>query len=135
MAVEGKPVMGQASMLGRKSGVAIQITNIQPNALAVHCHAHSLSLTERVLAWMNSSHADDVDVTALKTELLAFKEIFKEKASHLDEIQRALEETTSDTWLLFPNVILCNSTATHKPRRKGTPERSFSVARRFKCCS
>ena len=128
-------MIGQASMPGRKSGVATQMKNIQPNALAVHCHAHSLSLTERVLAWMNSSYADDVDVNALKTEFLAFTQIFKEKASHFDEIQRALEETTSDSRLLFPNVILCNSTATHKPRHKDTPKRSFSVARRFKWCS
>ena len=55
---------------------------------------------------MRSSYADDVDVTTLKTELLAFKQIFEEKASHFDEIQRALEETTLDTRLLFPNVII-----------------------------
>ena len=99
-------MMGQANMLGRKSDVATQIKSIQPKALATHCHAHSLGLAVKVLSWMRSSYPDDVEVTALKTELLAFKQIFKEKASHFDEIQRALEETASDIRLLFPNVII-----------------------------
>ena len=30
------------------------------------------------LAWMHSRYANDVDATALKTELLVFKQIFKE---------------------------------------------------------
>ena len=77
-------MMGQANMLGHKSGIATHITNIQSKALAPHCHAHSLSLTVKVLTWMHSSYADDVDITVLKTELLAFKQIFKEKASHFD---------------------------------------------------
>ena len=94
-------MMGQANVLGGKSGVATQIKNTHPEALAPRCHAHSLSLTVKVLAWMHSSYADDVDITALKTELLAFKQIFKEKASHFDDILRALEETTTDTRFLF----------------------------------
>ena len=40
----GQTYDGASNMLGRKSGVATQITNIQPKAIATHCHAHSLSL-------------------------------------------------------------------------------------------
>ena len=32
-------------MLGKKSGLAKQILNIQPKAFATHCHCHSLSLS------------------------------------------------------------------------------------------
>ena len=119
--------MGQANMFGYKFGVATQITKIQPKALATHCRAHSLDLTGNVLAWMHSNYADDVDATTLKTEFLAFKKIFKEKANHFDDILRALEETTLDTRLLFPNI---NSTATHK-----SPQKDRFLAVRFHCCS
>ena len=109
-------------MLGHKSSVVTQTTNIQPKALSTHCHCHSLSITVKVLTWKRSSYADDIDVTALKTELLAFKEIFKEKASHFDDIIRALEETSeetiSDSRLLFPNDIIVISIAIRKPRHK-----------------
>ena len=40
----GQTYDGASNMLGRKSGVATQITNIQPKPIATHCHAHSLSL-------------------------------------------------------------------------------------------
>ena len=58
------------------------------------------------LAWMHSMYTDDVDVSALKTELLVFKQIFKEKVNHFDDILKAMEDTTSDTRLLFPNVMI-----------------------------
>jgi len=35
---------GASNMLGKKSGVAKQIQDIQPKAFPTHCHAHSLSL-------------------------------------------------------------------------------------------
>ena len=36
---------GASNMLGKKSGVAKQILDIQPKAFATHCHCHSLSLS------------------------------------------------------------------------------------------
>ena len=36
---------GASNMLGKKSGVAKQILEIQPEAFATHCHCHSLSLS------------------------------------------------------------------------------------------
>ena len=36
---------GASNMLGRKSGVAKQIQDVEPKAHATHCHAHSLSLS------------------------------------------------------------------------------------------
>ena len=35
---------GGSNMLGKRSGVAKRIENIQPKAKATHCHGHSLSL-------------------------------------------------------------------------------------------
>ena len=128
-------MMGQANMVGCKFGVATQITNTQPKALATHCHAHSLGLTVKVLAWMHSSYADDVDATALKGEFLAFSQIFKEKMRYFDDILRTLEETTSDTRLLFPNVITIIQLLLVNHATSVTPERSIYLARRFNCCS
>ena len=70
---------------------------------------------------MHSRYADDVDATALKTELLVFKKIFEEKPNHFDDILKAMEETTSETRLLFPNDY--NSTAAYKPRHKCHPRK------------
>lgn len=36
---------GASNMLGKSSGVAVQIRELQPLALEMHCHAHSLSLS------------------------------------------------------------------------------------------
>ena len=74
----------------------------------------------------------DVDVSALKTEFLAFKLIFKEKVNHFDDILKAMEETTSETRLLFPNVMLVIQLLLLNPATSATPERSFYVARRIK---
>ena len=40
----GQTYDGASNMLGRKPGVAAQITAIQPKALVTHCHGHSLIL-------------------------------------------------------------------------------------------
>ena len=36
---------GASNMLGKKSGVAKQISDIQPKAVVTHCHCHSLNLS------------------------------------------------------------------------------------------
>ncbi len=41
---------GASNMLGRKSGVANQISAVQPKALVTHCHGHSLSVAVKDLA-------------------------------------------------------------------------------------
>ena len=84
------------------------------------------------LVWMHSKYTDDVDVSALKTELLVFKQIFKQKVNHFDDSLKAMEETTSDTRLLFPNVMIVIQLLLINPATSATPERSFSVARRIK---
>jgi len=81
---------------------------------------------------MHSRYADDVDATALKTELLVFKQIFKEKPNHFDDILKAMEETISETRLLFPNVMIIIQLLLIHPATTVIPERSFSVARRIK---
>ena len=43
-----------------------------------------------------------------------------------------MEETTSDTRLLFPNVMIVIQLLPINPATSATPERSFSVARRIK---
>ena len=36
---------GASNMLGKKSGIAVQIKNLQPLANYTHCYVHSLSLS------------------------------------------------------------------------------------------
>ena len=36
---------GASNILGKKSGVATQISNIQPKVIVMHCHCHSLNLS------------------------------------------------------------------------------------------
>ena len=84
------------------------------------------------LAWMHSRYTDDVDVSALKAELLVFKQIFKEKVNHFDAILQAMEETTSDTRLLFANGMIASQLLLVNPATSAFPDRSFSVARRIK---
>ena len=43
-----------------------------------------------------------------------------------------MEETTSETRLLFPNVMIIIQLLLMNPATSATPERSFSVARRIK---
>ena len=81
---------------------------------------------------MHSRYTDDVDVSALKAELLVFNQIFKERVNHFDDILKAMEETTSDTSLLFPNVMIVIQLLLINPATSATPERSLSVARRIK---
>ena len=40
---------GASNKVGKKSGVAIQISKIQPKALLTHCYGHSLSLAVKDL--------------------------------------------------------------------------------------
>ena len=94
----------------------------------MHCQAHSLGLTVKVLAWMHSRYADEVDVTALKTEFLAVNQIFNDKTSHLDDSLRALEETASDNRLYFPNVILVIQLLLINLAANASPVRSFSAS-------
>ena len=43
-ACRGQTYDGASNMLGKKSGVATQISALQPKALATHCFGHSISL-------------------------------------------------------------------------------------------
>ena len=44
-ALRGQCYDGESNMLGKSSGVAVQLQAIQPRAPYTHCHAHSLSLS------------------------------------------------------------------------------------------
>ena len=45
----GQTYDGASNMMGKKSGVATQIQEIQPKAIVTHCHGHSLSLAVKDL--------------------------------------------------------------------------------------
>ena len=82
--------------------------------------------------WMKSKYFDDVNTFALETELLVFKQIFTEKVNHFDDILKVLQQTPSESLLLFPNVMTVIQLLLVNPATSATSERSFSVARRIK---
>ena len=52
---------GASNMLGKKSGVAKQIFDIQPKAHYTHCHCHSLSLSVKDLTKQSKLLSDTMD--------------------------------------------------------------------------
>ena len=53
-----------SNMLEKKSGVAKQILDIQPKALATHCHCHSLSLPVKEVTKESKTLSDIMDTSA-----------------------------------------------------------------------
>ena len=82
--------------------------------------------------WMKLNYSNDVNIFSLETELLVFKQIFTEKANHFDDIIKVLQQTQSESLLLFPNVMTVIQLLLVNPATSATPERSFSAARRIK---
>ena len=54
---------GASNMLGKKSGVAKQILDIQPKAFATHCHCHSLSLSVKEATKESKILSDTMDTS------------------------------------------------------------------------
>ena len=54
---------GASNMFGKKSGVAKQIPNIQPNVFATHCHCRSLSLSVKEATNESKILSDTMDTS------------------------------------------------------------------------
>lgn len=63
---------GASNMLGKKSGVAKQIFEIQPKAHYTHCHCHSLSLSVNDLTKQSKLLSDTMDTAGEITILIKF---------------------------------------------------------------
>ena len=54
---------GASNMLGKKSGVAKQILDIQPKVFATHCYCHSLSLSVKETTKKSKILSDTMDTS------------------------------------------------------------------------
>ena len=68
----GQTYDGASNMVGRKSGVATQITAIQPKALATHCHGHSVSLSVKDITSQYKLLRDTMGTVGEMTILVKF---------------------------------------------------------------
>ena len=59
----GQRYDGSSNMLGKKSGIAEQISDIQPKAVVTHCHCHSLNLLVKETTKQSKLLADAMGVT------------------------------------------------------------------------
>ena len=63
---------GASNMLGKKSGVAKQIFEMQPKAHYSHCHCHSLSLSVKDLTKQSKLLSDTMDTAGEIVVLIKF---------------------------------------------------------------
>ena len=86
--LRGQTYDGASNMLGHRSGVAKQIADVQPKALATHCHGHSLSLSVKDVT-KQCKLLDDVMGTVAEITILVKYSPKREKL--LGSIQQNLE--------------------------------------------
>ena len=78
-------------------------------------------------------YCEDVDATALPTELLILQTICKDaQPIHFGDIVEKLRTVSAEERALIPNVISIVKIVLVNGATSATPERSFSLARRLK---
>ena len=84
----GQPYNGTSNMLGKNSGVAKQICDIQPRAHPTHCHAHSLNLCVKDMTVNSKVMEDALDIAREIVLLIKFS---PKQESILSNIKENLE--------------------------------------------
>ena len=83
------------------------------------------------VAWLESRYGDDININALQTEFGVFKTMFGGKhVTHFDDIVSAVQEIGEER-LLIANIIIIIQLLLVNASTSATPERYFSLARRF----
>ena len=85
---------GASNMLGKKSGVAKQIQDIQPKAFVTHCHCHSLSLSVKETTKESKLLSDAIDIGAEIAILIKFSPKREQKLEAI-KISSGEEETAN----------------------------------------
>ena len=80
---------GASNMLGKKSGVAKQILDIQPKAFATHCHCHSLSLSVKETTKESKILSDTMDTSG---EIAILVKYSPKREQKLEPIKVTYEE-------------------------------------------
>ena len=86
---KGQCYEGASNMLGKKSGVAKQIRDIQPKAFATHCYCHSLSLSVKEATKESKMLSDTMDTSGKIVILVKYSPKRKQK---LESIKVTYEE-------------------------------------------
>ena len=83
---------GASNMLGKKSGVATQISNIQPKAVVTHCHCHSLNLSVKETTKESKLLTDVMSVTS---EIAALIKYSPKREQQLRSIKLMYEDSAN----------------------------------------
>ena len=83
---------GASNMLGKKSGVAKQILDIQPKAFVTHCHCYSLSLSVKETTKESTTLSDTMDTSG---EIVILVKYSPKREQKLELIKLTYEEDES----------------------------------------
>ena len=83
---------GASNMLGKKSGVATQISYIQPKAVVTHCHFHSLNLSVKETTKESKLLTDIMSVTSETAALIKYS---PKREQQLRSIKLMYEDSTN----------------------------------------
>ena len=86
---KGQCYDGASNMLGKKSGVANQILDIQPKAFATHCHCHSLILSMKETPKESKILSDTMDTSG---EIAILVKYSPKREQKLEPIKVTYEE-------------------------------------------
>ena len=96
---------GASNMLGKKSGVAKKILEVQPRAHPTHCHAHSLSLSVKDATVGSKLLTDAMDIVREISILIKFS---PKREKMLDDIKT--DEYDDDSTDKIPGVLKLSAT-------------------------
>ena len=105
---------GASNMLGKKSGVAKQIFEMQPKAHYSHCHCHSLSLSVKDLTKQSKLLSDTMNTAGeiavlikfspkRETVLASLKEVTIEDADNKCSAPKNITKLSTTRWTVRAN--------------------------------
>ena len=102
---------GASNMLGKKSGVAKQILDIQPKAFATHCHCHSLSLSVKETTKESKILSDTMDTSGEIPILVKYSPNREQKLESIkvtyeeDEAVNRISKLSTTRWTVQANCF------------------------------
>ena len=102
---------GASNMLGKKSGVAKQILDIQPKAFATHCHCHSLNLPVKETTKESKILSDTIDTSGEIAILVKYSPKREQKLESIkvtyeeDEAVNHISKLSTTRWTVRANCF------------------------------
>ena len=107
----GQCYEGASNMLGKKSGVAKQILDIQPKAFATHCHCHSLTLSVKETTKESKILSDTMDTSGEVAILVKYSPKREQKLKSIkvtyekDEAVNHIRKLSTTRWTVRANCF------------------------------